>query len=77
MYLLIVAKTKKTFLYKFKTVSEAYNCYLQNYATLGDHLYYFLCCGKRLSKVKEERVMESVLRNVAGNNIVLVKIKGE
>ena len=71
MYILTIAKKNKVFVHRFKTVSEAYKCYLDNYATLGDYWYYFRCCGVLLNRVKEERIMECVFRNVTKNAVLV------
>lgn len=50
--------------YEFPTVEEAYNFYLENYATEEDFNYYKGVCGRSIYEVTDPDMMEALFRNV-------------
>lgn len=69
---LIVCKGHVVNVRKFETVTEAYRCYLKKFSTFGDWAYYLRCAHKLLNRVYDERIMESIFRNVFENTHLLL-----
>lgn len=65
MYVYKHRKLKKVMI--APTITELYKHYVKHYATLGDKVYYYRCCRKRLDEVENEEIMISVFNNVFRN----------
>ena len=56
--LTVITYGKHYKLFKFNSITEAYNYYLKHYSTISDWLYYFHNSGLLLSSIKDEDIME-------------------
>lgn len=69
---LIVGRKNVIYVNKFDTITDAYFFYLDEFATFGDWWYYLRCAHKLLNRVYDERIMESIFRNVFENTVLLL-----
>jgi len=74
---ILTVKRDKTYVYEFKTVTEAYHFYLKNFSTFKDWWYYLYFARSLLSSVKSERVMQMMFRNVFDGRATLSVKDGE
>lgn len=70
--ILIVGRKNVIYVNKFDTITDAYFFYLDEFATFGDWWYYLRCAHKLLNRVYDERIMESIFRNVFENTHLLL-----
>ena len=70
--ILIVSRKNVIYVNKFDTITDAYFFYLDEFATFGDWWYYLRCAHKLLNRVYDERIMESIFRNVFENTVLLL-----
>lgn len=75
--ILIVGRGHVVNIRKFETVTEAYQCYLKEFATFGDWAYYLHCAHKLLSRVYDEETMECIFQNVFDENVHLLFDNGQ
>ena len=70
--ILIVGRKNVIHVHKFDTITDAYSFYLDEFATFDDWWYYLCCAHKLLNRVYDERIMESIFRNVFENTVLLL-----
>ena len=75
--ILIVGRKNVIHVHKFNTITDAYFFYLDEFATFGDWWYYLRCAHKLLNHVCDERIMESIFRNVFDENTILLLDNGQ
>ena len=70
--ILIVGRKNIIYVNKFNSITDAYSFYLDEFATFSDWWYYLRCAHKLLNRVSNERIMESIFRNVFDENTYLL-----
>ena len=74
--ILIVGHKNTIYVNKFNSITDAYFFYLDKFATFSDWRYYLHCAHKFLNRVSDERIMESIFRNVFDKNTYLLLESG-
>lgn len=69
---LIVGREDTIYVDKFDSITDAYFFYLKKFATFGDWWYYLRRAHKLLNHVRNERIMNSIFRNVFDENTYLL-----